>query len=142
MAEQVFHDIKVNVVDMPVGCMVAMSGDGRQIIPIINLDIEVDTPLRSTPPKLPYPKGKFDVGGEVTCYFENEAIIASMTSNWERLRRDVWITAIGLGDIHFRTHPMSRKGRKWWRKSRKLMAADVRRFDARELRSFNDLPTF
>jgi hypothetical protein len=119
--------------DMPVGCMVMVSSDGRQVIPIINLDIEICSELPPGPPKIEY--GSFDVSGEMTAYFESEELYAHFTSGMKSIGRHITEAAVKLGDQFARSGQLNRSGRKQWRKDRKRLVASMRRADARERRT-------
>jgi hypothetical protein len=55
VADPSFCDIPIIIRDdMPVGCMVVVTENGKQVIPIVNLDIEVCGNLQPGPPQIEY----------------------------------------------------------------------------------------
>lgn len=141
MAEEVYG-IPIHVHnDMPVGCMIVVSGDGRQVIPIVNLDIEVCGTLPPGPPQIEY--GSRTVTGEFTANFEvdNEAY-AKFISGISTVGRHAMEAIVKLGDAFARSGALNRSGRKQWRKDRKRLVANMRRSDARANRGIYGLATF
>lgn len=126
--------------DMPVGCMVVVSGDGKQIIPIINLDIEVCGNLPKEPPKIEY--GKRTITGTMTTKFESEELYARFVSGMSTMGRHAMNAIINLGDQVVRNGALNRSGRKQWRKDRKRLVTAMRREDARAMRLSFGLKAF
>lgn len=134
-------DIPIHTVnDMPVGCMVVVSGDGKQVIPIVNLDIEICGDLKPGPPEIIY--GSREVTGEVTCYFEDKELFAHFVSGMSNVSRYAMEAIVKLGDTYARTGQLNRSGRKQWRKDRRRLMASVRRSDARAKRAAYGLAVF
>lgn len=114
--------------DFPVGMAVMVSGDGKQVIPIVNLDIEIrgDVPPVQKPTIL---KGKHEITGTITTTMD---------------RVGEWFAAITIqmGDQLLRDGVLNRNGRKDWRKKRKKLSAMIRRAAARERREANGLAPY
>jgi hypothetical protein len=126
--------------DMPVGCMVVVTENGKQVIPIVNLDIEVCGNLQPGPPQIEY--GRRDVSGTVTCTFEDKELYARFVSGMNNVGRYAMEAIVKLGDQLARNGGLNRSGRIQWRKDRKRLMANVRRSDARAWREANGLASF
>jgi hypothetical protein len=118
--------------DMPVGCMVVMSANGQQVIPIVSLDIEVCGTLKPGPPQIEY--GSRDVTGKITTYFEDKELYAKFVSGMGSVARHAMEAIVKLGDQLARNGGLNRSGREQWRKDRRRLMSSVRRADARALR--------
>jgi hypothetical protein len=135
----VIHD------DMPVGCMVVVSGNGRQVIPIVSLDLEIRSTLTERvddngPIKIM--PGPQKITGKMTCTFEDPRIFESYVSDMKSVGRHVMESIIRLGDAYAKTGQLNRSGRNKWRKDRKLLMSSMRRADARLVREAYGLATF
>lgn len=126
--------------DMPVGCMVVMTANGKQVIPIVNLDIEVCGTLPKGPPKIEY--GSRNITGNITAYFEDTELYAKFVSGMGSVARHAMEAMVKLGDQVARNGGLNRSGRKKWRKDRRRLVAFVRRADAREHRKADGLAYF
>jgi hypothetical protein len=126
--------------DMPVGCMVAMSANGQQVIPIVSLDIEVCGTLKPGPPQIEY--GSRMVTGKINAYFEDKELYAKFVSGMGSVARHAMEAIVKLGDQLARNGGLNRSGRIQWLKDRKRLMGDVRRADARAWRQANGLATF
>jgi hypothetical protein len=136
-----FLDIPIIIEnDMPVGCMVVMSANGQQVIPVVNLDIEVCGTLKPGPPQIEY--GVRDVTGNITAYFEDKELYAKFVSGMGSVARHAMEAIVKLGDQLARSGGLNRSGRTQWRKDRKRLMANVRRADARAWREANGLAAF
>jgi hypothetical protein len=131
--------------DMPVGCMVMVSGDGRQVIPIVNLDIETRSTLHKRVDDngpIQIMQGPQKITGTVTAYFEDREIYESFISDMKSVGRHAMESIIRLGDAYSRTGQLNRSGRKQWRKDRKRLTGSIRRAEARAWREFCDEKPF
>lgn len=142
MADPSFGGIPIIIrEDMPVGCMVMVSGDGRQVIPIVNLDIETRSTLHerfdNNGPGIIMP-GPQKITGTMTCTFENRELFESFLSDMKSVGRHAMESIIRLGDVYSRTGQLNRSGRKQWRKDRKRLTGNIRRAEARAWREFCD----
>jgi hypothetical protein len=146
VADLSFCDIPIIIRDdMPVGCMVVVTENGKQVIPIVNLDIEVCSTLTERvddngPVSIEY--GSRTVSGEVTAYFEDKELYARFVSGMNNVSRYAMEAIVKLGDRLARNGGLNRSGRIKWRKDRKRLAASVRRSDARAWREANGLASF
>lgn len=141
MADPSFCEMPIIVrEDMPVGCMVVVSADGRQVIPIVNLDIEVCGDLKPGPPVIEY--GIRTISGKIDCYFEDKELYAHFTSGMNTVGRYAMEAIVKLGDQLAAKGQLGRHELKRWRKHRKKMVAQMRRDDAREHRRIYSLPVF
>lgn len=141
MADPSFCDIPIIVrEDMPVGCMVVVSADGRQVIPIVNLDIEVSGSLPPGPPLIEY--GRREVTGTFTANFVDEELYARFTSGMNTVGRYALEAIVKLGDQLAAKGQLGRHELKRWRKHRRKMIGQMRRDDARERRRVYSLPVF
>lgn len=123
--------------DMPVGCMVMVSGDGRQVIPIVNLDIETRSTLHERvddggPVKVM--PGSHSISGTMTAYFEDKELYESFIAPMKSVGRLAMEAIVNLGDAYARTGQLNRSGRKQWRKDRKRITASLRRAETRAWR--------
>jgi hypothetical protein len=131
--------------DMPAGCMVVVSGDGRQVIPIVNLDIEVDSTLHrrfddNGPEKIMI--GDTKVTGTLIAKFDSKELYESFIAPMKSVGRLAMEAMVRLGDAYSRTGQLNRSGRKQWRKDRKQITASLRRMEARGLREFSGERSF
>jgi hypothetical protein len=131
--------------DMPAGCMVVVSGDGRQVIPIINLDIEVDSTLHrrfddNGPEKIML--GDHKITGTLVANFENKELYESFISPMKSVGRHAMEALVRLGDAYAKTGQLNRSGRKQWRKDRRRITASLRRMEARAWRETCSEKTF
>jgi hypothetical protein len=127
--------------DMPVGCMVMVSGDGRQVIPIVNLDIETRSTLHERVDDngpIQIMRGPQEITGTVTAYFEDKELYESFVSDMKSVGRHAMESIIRLGDAYSRTGQLNRSGRKQWRKDRKRLTGSIRRAEARAWREVCD----
>jgi hypothetical protein len=133
VADPSFCDIPIRFdADMPVGCMVVVSGDGRQVIPIVNLDIEVCGSLPPGPPKIEY--GERRITGSMTANFEDKELFAHFVSGMKSFGQHAMEAIVNLGDQYARTGRLNRSGRKQWRKDRKRITGNIRRAEMRAWR--------
>jgi hypothetical protein len=136
-----FLDVPIIIEDdMPVGCMVVMSANGQQVIPVVNLDIEVCGTLKPGPPQIEY--GSREVTGNITAYFEDKQLYARFVSGMGSVARHAMEAIVKLGDQLARNGGLNRSGRIQWRKDRKRLMESVRRADARAWREANGLASF
>lgn len=146
MADPSFCDMPIIIRDdMPVGCMVIVSHDGRQVIPIVNLDIETRSTLHERvddngPVEITH--GQHKITGTVTAYFEDRELYESFVSPVKSFGRLAMESIIRLGDQLARNGGLNRSGRKQWRKDRKRLVGSIRRDDARAWRTACGEKTF
>lgn len=127
--------------DFPIGVMVVVSGDGKQIIPIVNLDIEVagTLPLPPGRPKIEY--GQRQVTGTFEANFVDPDVYAKFLCGADSIAKLTMEAIVKLGDELAAKGKLNKHGRKHWRTHRKRMAAFVRREEARERRRAYGLAT-
>lgn len=138
MTGESFCDIPIHINrEMPVGMMVMCSPDGRQVVPIVTLDIEVDNKLISR--TVVGPKGEVE---QPKIYVGDQEITGTITTTFDRIGEWFAKITIDAGDQFLRDGQLNRKGRKKWRKDRKKLAAMIRRPEAREQREAYGLAVF